>query len=83
VKRSRLQAGAFYGIIAAGVLLGIVLCAAGGWVYLKAGDRTPTGRRIWDADAGDFVIPVCVMVGATFGGLAGFLVAVVLDRRAG
>ena len=51
----------------------IAACAAAGWAYLHFGDRKPTGRRIWDADAGDFVIPVCVMIGATFGGLAGVL----------
>jgi hypothetical protein len=73
----------FYGLIVAGVLLGVAVSAAAGWVYLEFGDARPTGRRIWDADAAAFVIPVCVVVGATFGGLAGVLAAVLLDRRAG
>lgn len=79
----RLPARMFYGVIVAGVLLGITACAAAGWVYLRFGDVKPTGRRIWDADAAAFVIPICVMIGATFGGLAGVAAAVLWDRRRG
>jgi hypothetical protein len=78
--KSRLPARVFYGVIVAGVLLGVAACAAAGWVYLHFGDHRPTGRQIWDADAGDFVIPVCVMIGATYGGLMGVAAAVILDR---
>ena len=80
-SKPRLPARVFYGVIVAGVLLGIAACAAAGWVYLEAGDRKPIGRRIWDGIAEDFVIPVCVVIGATFGGLAGFFLAVGLERR--
>src|SRR5262245_44452054 len=76
-----LPARVFCGVIVAGVLLGALACAAAGWAYQEFGDRKPTGRRIWDTDAGSFVIPICVMVGATFGGLMGFVLAVVLERR--
>lgn len=81
--RPRLPARVFYGVIVAGVLLGIAVCAVAGWWYLNSGDAKPTGRRIWDADAEAFVIPICVMIGATFGGLAGVAAAVLWDRRAG
>jgi hypothetical protein len=76
-----LSARVFYGVILAGVLSGCVLAAISGWVYLIAGDRRPTGRRIWDGTAEDFLIPIGMMVGATFGGLAGFGLAVILERR--
>ena len=81
IAKPRLSARVFYGVIVAGVLLGIAGCVAAGWAYLLSGGRKPTGRRIWDADAESFVIPICVMVGATFGGMAGVLAAVVWDRR--
>ena len=80
---ARLSARVFYGVIVAGVLLGISACVSAGWGYLQTGDRKPTGRRIWDADAETFVIPICVMVGATFGGMAGFAVAVLLEKGNG
>lgn len=78
--KPRLPARVFYGVIVAGVLLGVTVFPFGGWLYLERGGD-PTGRRIWEADAGAFVIPICAMMGATFGGLAGFAVAVVLERR--
>lgn len=80
-KKPRLPARVFYGLIVAGVLLGASFAAVGGWLYLESGDRKPTGRRVWDGTAEDFVIPVAVMVGATFGGLAGFAAAAVWERR--
>lgn len=76
----RLSARVFYGIIVAGVLFGIAACVAAGWAYLELGDRKPTGRRIWDSEAESFVIPICVMVGATFGGMAGVAAAVMLEK---
>jgi hypothetical protein len=81
VIKPQLTPRVFYSIIVAGVLLGAATCAAAGWAYLEYDDRKPTGRRIWDTDAGSFVIPISVMVGATFGGLAGFALAVILERR--
>jgi NhaP-type Na+/H+ or K+/H+ antiporter len=71
----------FYGVIVAGVLLGLALAVFGGWRYLEAGDRKPTGRRTLDGAAEVVVIPVCAMIGATFGGLAGFATAAVWERR--
>ena len=67
----RLPAGIFYGVIVGGVVLGLALSAVAGWSYLTFGKTKPAGRRIWDGIADEFVIPVCVMVGATFGGLLG------------
>src|SRR4029450_7622737 len=81
-RRSRLRAQAFYGIIVAGVILGAAICAASGWAYLESNARKPTGRGIWDGVAGQFVLPICAMIGATFGGLLGLATAVVLDTRA-
>jgi hypothetical protein len=78
---ARLSARAFYGVIVAGLVLGVAVCGAAGWAYLEYGDRRPTGRRIWDAMAAEFVIPVCVIVGATFGGVMGFVAAVFWDSR--
>src|SRR5687768_6681500 len=80
-KKPRLPARVFYGVIVAGVLLGGLAAAAGGWLYLESGEAAPTGRRVWGDVASGFVIPVGVMMGATFGGIAGFLLAVVLERR--
>jgi len=82
-RNARLSARVFYGVILAGVLLGTVACAAAGWAYLEFGDRKPSGRRIWEGEAESFVIPISVMVGATFGGLAGVLAAVLLERAYG
>jgi hypothetical protein len=80
-SRPRLSARAFYGVIVAGVVLGALACGAGAWLYLDAGDREPTGRRVWGDVAREFVVPVAVMMGSTFGGLAGFFAAVVWERR--
>ncbi len=79
--KTRLSARVFYGVILAGVLLGSLASGGAAWAYLESGDREPTGRRVWGDVAKTFVIPVAVMMGATFGGLMGFFVAVVLDRR--
>src|SRR5271156_1600414 len=65
----------FYGIILMGLWLGLFASCSGGWVYLQ-GDRKPSGRGIWEESAGQFVIPICAIVGATFGGLAGVAAAV-------
>jgi hypothetical protein len=81
IPRHRLSARVFYGVIVAGVLLGTLISAAAAWAYLEAGDRQPTARRIWGDVATMFVIPVAVMIGATFGGLIGFATAAVLDRK--
>jgi hypothetical protein len=72
----QLSSRLFYGIIACGFLLGTFGCALGGWIYLEFGNRMPTGHRIWESIASVFVIPISAMVGATFGGLLGFVVAV-------
>lgn len=78
---ARLPAGVFYLVIAVGLLGGAALSAAAGWYYLNFGTQLPTGRRIWDADAASFVIPICVMIGATFGGLVGVGLAIAWDWR--
>jgi hypothetical protein len=78
--RHRLPARIFYAVILGGVVVGSALCAAAGWVYLQSGEPRPTGHRVWDGIADEFVIPVCVMVGATFGGLVGVATAVIADK---
>jgi len=80
-NRPRLPPRSFYGIILAAVALGAVICAAGGWSYLESNALRPTGRRIWDGTAEQFVLPICVMIGATFGGLAGLTIAILIDSR--
>jgi hypothetical protein len=75
----RLSARVFYGIIIAGVLLGMAAAVGAGWLYLESDSARPTGRRIWDGDAATFVIPICVMVGATFGGMLGVGAAVLIE----
>ena len=77
----RLPGRVFYGVIVAGVLLGALAAGVGAALYLQAGDREPTGRRVWGDVARGFVVPVAVMMGSTFGGLAGFAVAAVWDKR--
>jgi hypothetical protein len=78
---ARLPARLYYGVIVAGVLVGIAACAATGWAYLEWDAGRPTGMRIWDGVADRFVVPICAMVGATFGGLLGVAAAVVWDLR--
>lgn len=75
----RLPARWFYGLIVGGVVLGLTGCVAAGWFYLEYGGRQPSGRRVWDGLASEFVIPVCAMIGSTFGGLAGVMAAMVCD----
>ncbi|HEV3438802.1 MAG TPA: hypothetical protein VG122_15660 [Gemmata sp.] len=75
---NHLPARLFYGIVLGGLLLGLVACSLGGWAYLEFGDGTPTGHRIWEGIARVFVIPICAMIGSTFGGLFGVAVAVAL-----
>jgi hypothetical protein len=61
------------------MLVGAVACAATGWIYLESGTAKPTGRRIWDGVAEQFVVPICSMIGATFGGLLGLAIAFAID----
>lgn len=77
----RLSARAFYGAIAAGVVLGVVAAGAAAGGYLRAGGPRPEARRVWGDVADDFVVPVAAMMGGTFGGLAGLAAAALLDRR--
>jgi hypothetical protein len=72
---SYLSARLFYGIILSGLLIGMYLSCLGGWLYLE-GDAKPTGRGIWEASASQFVLPICAIIGATFGGLIGVAAAV-------
>lgn len=78
--RSRLSARAFYGVIAAGVVVGSLLAAVGAWAYLREGSRSPEALRVWGDVAADLLIPIAAMMGGTFGGLAGVAAAVLLDR---
>jgi len=80
MRPSNLFARRFYGVIVAGVLLGVLLSGMGAWAYLRAGGH-PDARRIWTDVADDLVIPVAAMMGGTFGGLAGVAAAVAMDRR--
>jgi hypothetical protein len=77
--RPRLRGRFFYGIIVAGVVFGAALSAATGWALLEWGAEKPTGRRIWDGIAEQFVVPISAMIGATFGGLAGLAAAIGVD----
>jgi hypothetical protein len=77
----RLPARAFYGIILAGVLLGAFAAGGAAWAYLAFGADRPDARQIWGDVADTFVVPVAVMVGATFGGLIGVGAAVLLSVR--
>jgi hypothetical protein len=63
------------------VLLGAIASAATAWIYLESGTAKPTGRRIWDGIADQFVVPISLMVGATFGGLLGLVTAIAADLR--
>ena len=55
------------------------MSAATGWAYIEWNAGKPTGRRIWDGIAEHFVVPISVMIGATFGGLTGLAAAIGLD----
>jgi hypothetical protein len=73
-KEGRLSSKVFYGIIASCFFLGLTASCMGGWTYLQ-GDLKPTSRGIWEDTSTQFLIPVCAMIGATFGGLTGVLLA--------
>ena len=77
----RLPARAFYGVIVTGVLLGAAAAGGAAWLYAGRPDARPEGKRVLADVAGDVVVPVAVMMGGTFGGLAGVSAAVLLDRR--
>ena len=76
----RLRARTFYGVIAAGVALGAAAAGGGALVYVRSPDARPEGRRVLTDVADQIVIPIAVMMGGTFGGLAGVVAAVALDR---
>lgn len=78
--KAQLPARVFYGVLLAGVLLGSCACGIAAWVYTESGDREPTSR-IWSDNAMSLVVPVGVMIGGTFGGLAGFLTAAIWEMR--
>lgn len=74
-SKRNLPAAAFYGVILAGVTLGVA-----GAALAAMGDYRPEGRRIW-ADVGkSLVVPVAAMVGGTFGGLAGVVLAIAWEK---
>ena len=76
-----ISARTFYGIILAGFALGIGLAAGSAWAYHTVGGRHAEGRGVYDGIADALVLPVAVMAGATFGGLAGVAAAVVVERK--
>jgi hypothetical protein len=78
--KARLPARVFYGVLLAGVLLGSCICGTAAWAYMEAGDREPTSR-IWSDNAMSLVVPIGVMIGATFGGITGFATAVIWETR--
>jgi hypothetical protein len=78
-RRSRLSARAFYGVIAAGFLLGAGLGAATTWLQLGPSSSRPP-RDGFDALTGGFAVLVSPFIGGTFGGLAGVAAAVAVDR---
>jgi hypothetical protein len=75
LSQTHLSARLFYAIITSGLLMGMLLSCLGGWLYLE-GNAKPTGRGIWEESASQFVVPICAIIGATFGGLAGVATAV-------
>ncbi len=79
---ARLRGRTFYGIIVACVIAGALILATAGRADLESAGGRPMGRRIWEGVADHFVVPICVMIGATFGGLLGLATAIVLDFRA-
>ena len=64
----------YYGTIVSGLLIGMIVCCLGGWFYLLEHHKL-SSRISWDDNASQFVIPVCAIVGATFGGIAGVAAA--------
>jgi hypothetical protein len=76
----RLRARTFYGVIAGGVVLGAAAAGGGAWAYVSRPDARPEGRRVLADVADQIVVPVAVMMGGTFGGLAGVAAAVALDH---
>jgi hypothetical protein len=80
IGKARLPARVFYGVLLAGVLLGSCVCGTAAWAYTAAGDREPTSR-LWSDNAMSLVVPVGVMVGATFGGITAFAIAVIWEKR--
>ena len=75
LSQPHLSARLYYTIILSGLLIGTLMSCLGGWLYLK-GDAKPIGRGIWEESASQFVVPICAIVGATFGGLSGVVAAV-------
>ena len=75
-----IRARTFYGVIVAGVALGAAAAGGGAWAYVTSDAARPDGRRVLADVAEEIVVPVAVMMGATFGGLAGVAAAVLLDR---
>lgn len=69
-----LPARAFYSIIVAGVLLGLLAGAGGAWAFLQSQPPQPDRPR-------ELMIPIAAMIAATFGGIAGVAAAVRLDLR--
>jgi len=76
-----MPARTYYGIIISGMVFGMACCASAGWFYLHFDERKPVGRQIWDGIANEFVLPISIVIGATFGGLWGVAMAVIGDRR--
>ncbi|HUR54793.1 MAG TPA: hypothetical protein VMZ71_11725, partial [Gemmataceae bacterium] len=76
----RLSARTFYGLILAGLLLGVAVAIGAALNYLN-GDRRPDALRIWGDIVNTLVLAVAAMIGGTFGALGGLATAVILDRR--
>jgi hypothetical protein len=76
----RLASLIFYGVILSGLLLGGICFSLGGWLYIESSEQKPSGLRIWEGYSEHFVIPICAMLGATFGGLFGVGIAVFWDH---
>ena len=81
----RLPARAFYGIIVAGLVTGMGLAAVLVWVHRTDQRGRAAGANDFDglfaAVMGPLMYLVAVMLGATFGGLAGVAVAVLIEKR--
>ncbi|HEX4606566.1 MAG TPA: hypothetical protein VH092_00015 [Urbifossiella sp.] len=77
----RLRARTFYGLIVAGVALGVGAAGGGAWAYVQREDARPEGRRVLADVASQVVVPIAAMMGGTFGGLAGVATAILFDHR--